>query len=737
MNDQSPAHILVIDDEEDNVSLLQALLHNEGYSTEVAYNGREALALARARLPDLIVSDVLMPVMDGFTLCQEIRADSKLKNQPLIFYTATYIDARDEKLALSLGANQYVIKPQEPRRLLKIIRDLLEQNKRGELVFNATLKNQPAKTEEYSHVLVRKLEEKMTQLEQAKSSLENNVRELQATTRTLEASEDRFRGFARIAADWFFETDAELVIQYVSRPQSSKKDLDWQALVGKHLLDILCDGQIDQHRKVIYEKLANRQIVNGHESLQRTPTGTRMFLRCSGEPYLDSAGEFLGYRVVALDITESHALTQQLSYQATHDSLTNLVNRWEFNRRINRMLSKIGPGTEHVLCYLDIDQFKIINDTSGHFTGDLLLKKIGEALSERVRERDTLARLGGDEFAILMEHCNVQQASRLAQEVCDTIRNLGFSSQEREFKVTASLGLVKIGSQDKDLASILSAADVACYAAKNQGGDRIHIYRHDDADVERWYGDMEWAQEINHALAEDRFVLYAQSIVPVNQSSQSTKRYEILVRMLDRKGDLVLPGHFLPAAEKYHLMQKVDRWVVERLFAWMRENPQVAGKEIDFCVNLSGVSLGDEVLLAYLLEQFNSGIDPKRICFEITETSAVAKYIEAQDFISRLRNIGCWFAIDDFGSGVCSFAYLQQFQIDAIKIDGQFIQDINRNPISRTVVNSINEISHHLGVKTVAEFIENEAIRETLESIGIDYMQGYLIDRPGDLRKLK
>ena len=715
MNQTQSRHILIVDDNEHNLYILQILLGNYGYSTMLASDGEQALQVAREQTPDLIISDILMPVMDGFALCQEWQLDPVLKSQPFIFYTATYTDDKDKMLALKMGANRFIIKPQEPTVLVEIINEVLDQHTCGELTkASIESREEPVIMREYNHALVRKLEDKMLQVE---------------------ASESRFRDFAEIAADWFIETDKNLVVNYVSQPTNASVNLPTQSLIDTRLIDLLYANNTATDYEWLVEKLNSREPIADFENTLSIDNN-KLILRYSGMAYFDSKHDFSGYRFVALDISESQRLSTQLSYQASHDTLTGLINRPEFNRRLRRLITDELNPAEHVLCYLDLDQFKIINDTCGHIAGDNLVKQLAASLTQSIRDRDNLARVGGDEFAVLMEHCSVSQAQRVAENIRETINKFLFKFDDKSFQVSASIGLVAIDQSNREVSSIMSAADAACYAAKEQGGDRVHTYRYDDANMERWYGDMEWTNTINLALKENRFTLYTQSIEALKKTEAEPWRYEVLIRMVSPTGELVMPGHFLPAAEKYNLIQKIDRWVVDTVFDWLLLNSSLLPGETIFSINLSGNSLGDEELLEHIVEQFSSRINPRQICFEITETSAVANYLEANDFINRLRDLGCQFAIDDFGSGVCSFAYLKAFEFDYIKIDGMFVHKINEDAISHAVVKSISEIGHVMGKKIVAEYVENEPILRTLMEIGVDYAQGYSIDYPQPIDKL-
>jgi len=438
--------------------------------------------------------------------------------------------------------------------------------------------------------------------------------------------------------------------------------------------------------------------------------------------------------VVCRDITDRRDLEEQLHYQAAHDSLTNLLNRREFEKRLYNILSS-QQKKQHVLCYLDLDQFKVINDTCGHIAGDELLRQVAGLLVQQVRSHDTLARLGGDEFAILMENCPLEQAEHFANRIREAIESFRFQWDKRRFSIGVSIGVVPITEQDFNLNEILSHADSACYMAKEQGRNKVYVQIKDDIKTSGHVGEVCWASRITEALEADHFQLYAQ---PIHACSKNTagERFEILLRMKD--GDkVVLPGAFLPAAERYNLSTKIDRWVLENLMLWFDEHP-VYLQRLDVCsVNLSALSLCDKDFSQFAFELMqSSSLMRNKICFEITETAAISNLSQAVEFIEKLRGVGCHFALDDFGSGLSSFAYLKNLPVNMIKIDGVFVRNINNNNIDRAVVKSICEIVTLMGKQITAEYIEDEASLKVLRTLGVDFVQGYYLGKPKPLDNL-
>ena len=447
-------------------------------------------------------------------------------------------------------------------------------------------------------------------------------------------------------------------------------------------------------------------------------------------------GEKKFLHVVWRDITERWQAMADLNYQANHDALTGLTNRREFERQAEYLLAKVRQEQkEHALCFMDLDQFKVINDTCGHSAGDEMLRQLSLVLQNAVSNRDTLARLGGDEFGVLMEYCSIDDAQRVTTSLQKAIQDYQFSWEGRSFKVGVSMGLVPISNTTASLTELMRDADIACYMAKDKGRNCIHVSRNGDTEIAQRHGEMQWVTRINQAIEENQFCLYAQSIVPLDGSAN--KHYELLIRMLDANGQIIPPRAFLPSAERFNLISKIDYWVIQNTFALLADNPSFL-EQIDFIsINLSGSSLTKPETLSSIIEQLNiTGIDGEKICFEITETAAITNMISATKFISTLKGLGCLFALDDFGSGLSSFGYLKNLHVDYLKIDGMFVKNIVDDPIDRAMVKSINEIGQVMGMQTIAECVENDGIIGMLKEIGINFGQGFGIGRPLDFGTL-
>lgn len=456
--------------------------------------------------------------------------------------------------------------------------------------------------------------------------------------------------------------------------------------------------------------------------------GAELNIEDSAAPIRDRSGDIIGVVLVFHDVTKAHEMVRQMGWAATHDSLTGLYNRTEFERRLQALIERTGDGKHHTLLYVDLDQFKVVNDTCGHAAGDQMLCQIASLMHARMRDSDILARLGGDEFGVLLENCPVDKGRQIAESVLETMRAFRFAWEDKTFLAGASIGLVEIAGEDLSATNLMAAADTACYAAKDEGRNRVQVFNAEDSETIRRSGEMNWVARINRAFDDSRFRLHWQAIEPLQAGVRDERHGEILLRMVDDDGILVPPAAFLPAAERYNLMPRVDRWVVRESLRWLVDHPE---RTQCGAINLSGQSLSDEQLLDYVCDELrHTGIEPGRICFEITETAAIANLTKAIRFIGALRERGCRFSLDDFGSGLSSFGYLKNLPVDFLKIDGGFVRNITRSPIDQAMVAAINNIGHVMGLATIAEFVESDDIKNLLRAQGVDFGQGYGIARP-------
>ncbi|HTE39502.1 MAG TPA: EAL domain-containing protein [Steroidobacteraceae bacterium] len=467
--------------------------------------------------------------------------------------------------------------------------------------------------------------------------------------------------------------------------------------------------------------------------------GQEIAIQDSAAPIRDRAGTTIGAVMVFHDVSKERRLRRALAYQASHDALTGLINRREFENRLNEALlaTRNQISVTHVLLYLDLDQFKVVNDTCGHQAGDRLLKQVTGLLQTRIRSNDTIARLGGDEFGVLLQDCNAERGAAIADTLRQTIRDFRFVWQDGVVNIGASVGIVEINRDSESITSVLSAADVACYSAKDSGRNRIHMYQQGKA-PER-HREMQWVSRLMRAVEENRLELYYQPIVPIGSNSDPRKHYELLLRMRGEHGEIVLPAEFIPAAERYNLMPTIDRWVVQHALGALAHyrTDGDARDAYTVSINLSGNSLNDERFLEFLINELQThDLTPGAVCFEITETAAIANLANVVHFMAELKARGCLFSLDDFGSGLSSFMYLKNLPVDFLKIDGQFIQNMTSDHVDRSMVEAIRQIGHAMGIKTIAERVDSAQILLCLASIGVDYAQGNYIAFPESVEAL-
>ncbi|MGW8393955.1 EAL domain-containing protein [Pseudoduganella sp. HUAS MS19] len=516
-------------------------------------------------------------------------------------------------------------------------------------------------------------------------------------------------------ADAVITTDSRQRVSYCNRNAEQMLGMPGGAMLGR-LLDEVC--RLEGEGGALHLLAAD---------------GTLLPVDCSEAPIHAPDGTAIGQVIVLHDASEARRHAAQLSYQATHDELTDILNRREFERRLRELLAALrqGSGGEHAVLYLDLDRFKIINDTSGHAAGDELIKQVSQLLQATLRERDIVGRLGGDEFGIMLTQCSHEDALRVAEKVRKAVVDLHFAWGVRSYRIGVSIGLVLLDSRSSSLKEVMKAADAACYMAKEKGRNRIHLYSDDDAELSVRQTEMEAVSRIRTALENDRFCLHLQTIAPLRGGRAHA---EVLVRMLDEEGGLVPPMAFIPAAERYDLMPLLDRWVIRHAFEALAQQPPGTS----WAINLSGASVCDEGLLEFVLEQQRiTGVALEDVCFEITETVAVANLAQAATLIQDLQAQGARFALDDFGAGMSSFAYLKHLPVDYVKIDGSFIKGILHSPTERAMVESINQIAHVMGKQTIAEFVEDDAILACLRAMGVDFAQGYGVGRPEPLKAVR
>jgi diguanylate cyclase (GGDEF)-like protein/PAS domain S-box-containing protein len=523
------------------------------------------------------------------------------------------------------------------------------------------------------------------------------------------------------------------VIRYCARHLNLSSD----ELTSLPIDDFIHSEDKDLFRILFDACITHPQRVHKQELRMIRQDGSDLWVRATARIVVDEQQQ-QNLLLVCEDITETRLLNQKIIYQARHDTLTGLANRNEFDEYLQKAVTTALTGKqEHALCYLDLDQFKVVNDTSGHLAGDELLRQLSVLLKKHIRKGDLLARLGGDEFGILIHNCSSIEAYRACDHLKNIIRSFYFVWEDRRFSVGVSIGIVIIDKHTRNTIDALKAADSACYAAKELGRNRVHIFSPDDKDLASRQGEMRWLEKIQYGVENNRFVLFGQPIVALTEKNTGL-HFEVLLRYQDDLGRFVPPGAFLPAAERYQKTPAIDKWVIRTLFKWLSNCPEFLNKLSLCSINLSGLSLSDETIQPFIIKQFNIwNIPAHKICFEITETAAISNLAYATKFIHFLQQQGCTFSLDDFGSGLSSFAYLKALPVDFLKIDGQFVKDILTDKVDLAMVKSINEVAHVMGKKTIAEFVENQAICQCLCEIGVDYAQGFGIAKPMPLEQLE
>ncbi|NLG76509.1 MAG: EAL domain-containing protein [Xanthomonadaceae bacterium] len=543
--------------------------------------------------------------------------------------------------------------------------------------------------------------------------------------------------------DAVITTDAEGRIEYLNPIAEELTGWETGEVSGKPLLEVFT--VLNEATREPLEDPVSRSLRDGRVVADADHTvlvnrrGQEIAIQDSAAPIRDRAGQIIGFVIVFHDVSKERRLRRALAYQASHDVLTGLINRREFENRLNEALltARSDESVAHVLLYLDLDQFKVVNDTCGHQAGDRLLKEITGILQTRVRAKDTIARLGGDEFGILLQDCTADRAEKIADVLRQAIREYRFEWHDGAMNVGASIGIVEINSTSESITSVMSAADVACYAAKDSGRNRVHMYQHGAA-PER-HREMQWVSRLTRACEENRLELYYQPIVPIGANRDTRGHYELLLRMRGENGELVQPAEFIPAAERYNVMPMIDRWVVSQalgaLAHYRADGDPRHGYTLS--INLSGTSLNDDRFLDFLINELQThDLSPGAVCFEITETAAISNLPNVVHFMREFRSRGCQFSLDDFGSGLSSFMYLKNLPVDYLKIDGQFIQHVTTDHVDRSMVEAITQIGHAMGIKTIAERVETAEVLACLAEIGVEYAQGIYIAVPQSVESL-
>jgi diguanylate cyclase (GGDEF)-like protein/PAS domain S-box-containing protein len=541
-------------------------------------------------------------------------------------------------------------------------------------------------------------------------------------------------------AEAILATDIEGRITYLNAAAERLTGHTAEHSIGRTLEDVV--SLVDESERRLLSDPIHQALVSGaplnlsrRALLLSTVQGAERSIELSASPIRNAAKEVTGAVVLLHDVTEMRGLARQMSYQATHDALTGLVNRREFERRLEEAIESGHRGDgQHVLCYLDLDRFKVVNDTSGHLAGDSMLREVAKVLRDAVRDSDTVARLGGDEFGMLLIGCPLEKARQIADDVCRSIGDYRFVWKDRIFNVGVSVGLVEISRESGTIEELLAAADSACYVAKKQGSGRVAVYSARDEAHARHTGEIQWLQKLQGALKENRFQLYTQLIIPAFGDESSGPAMEVLVRMQDEEGHEVPPAEFVRAAERYRLMGLVDRWVVQTTLAALGRGALSIPPHRSVAINISGQTLADVQFLEFVVECLDStGVAPGQVCFEIAESAVIANMDHARRFIGVLHGIGCQFALDDFGSGVGSFSNLKNLTMDYLKIDGSFMRNLARDTVNQAMVTAMIKLARTLNFKVIAEQVEDASAMEAARRMGVDFLQGYAIGKPQPL----
>lgn len=720
-------NILLIEDNPAEARLLQELLKQAPLTQfEWTCVARLQEAIAHLNNPhfDAILLDLTLPDSQGLDSLHEI--GQRAPSLPVVVLT----NADDDNLALEAmrnGAQDYLVKRKANTELLaRSLRYAIERKQALEAVRQA--KNE----------LEQRVRDRTLELAQTNQRLQAEIRDRQRIQQDLIREKELAQVTLHSIGDAVIATDAEGRIQSLNPVAETLTGWQSDAARGHALETVMCLWDEATHNPVrdlldcvlrdgIALDPSERRLVGANDSQE-------FFVELSAAPIRLEDRQIVGAVLVCRDVTPARSLARQLSWQASHDALTGLANRREFERALETAIADARQTqAHHVLCYLDLDRFKVVNDTCGHTAGDELLRQISGLLQNTLRPSDLLARLGGDEFALLLRRCSLKNARQVVERVVERIHSFRFLWNDNTFTVGASAGLVEINDNTENWARALSSADTAMYAAKEAGRNRLHVYQSDDLEIARRKGDMQWVSRVVKALEEDRFCLYAQRIAPADPQRSSRDRYEILLRMKDEDGQIVSPGAFMPAAERYDLMPALDRWVVRTLFSQLGQTVEwhTSNCRPLYMVNLSGASFNDDRFLAFLREQFwLHHISPSMVCFEITETVAISNLSQAVQFIHQLKQLGCCFALDDFGSGMSSLNYLKNLPVDYLKIDGHFIRNVEHDAIDAATIEAINHMGHVMGLQTIAEFVENDAILQKIQYLGVDFVQGYGIEKP-------
>ncbi len=685
--------ILIVEDEKIISLDLQRRLEKFGYEvTGLAATGEEAISLAEKQQPDIVLMDIMLAgETDGIDAAKIINRRFQI---PVIFLTA-YADEKTLERAKEAEPFGYILKPFKEKELYTTIDISL-----------------------YKHRIDKQLKKQERRLSAILHSIEEGI----------------------------IATDGSGAIQFMNPVAETITGWSEKEARNHNLRNVFTVYNENDEEELALSDVHNSTHTAPlffKNSVIKNKNGAVIPIEGTIARIRDKENTTEGQVIAVRDLTEMREMTDKLSYQASHDALTGLINRTAFSQSLTNLIeSAHKENRQHGLIYLDLDQFKLINDTCGHAAGDELLLEATSIIKAVFRSSDVCARVGGDEFGILLTDTTQETALNIASRLHLRLSERRLTWGSNSFNINSSIGLVIITQESKDIHTVLAAADDATFLAKEEGGKRIKVYETSDTIFLKRRGEMQWVSKLTKAMEEDRFELYYQPIVSLNddQSEMKETKHELLIRMINEENKTIPPADFLPAAERYNLMPSIDRWVIKTAMKMYRKIIDLESENDMtrlFAINLSAESIADENFLDYIhgtIEE--SGILPQNICFEITETATITNMATADRFIHELKELGCTFALDDFGSGFSSFGYLKDMPVDFLKIDGSFVKDMDTNPVNRAMVEAINNLGHIMGIKTIAEFVHNDDIVQKLKGFGVDYAQGFHISRPKPLGTL-
>ncbi|MGV6818127.1 MAG: two-component system response regulator [Thiotrichales bacterium] len=706
--------VLLVEDNEDLAQYWSLQLGEVFQRVFLATHAYAALEVLHREQPDILISEVDLPEMDGYALCQEVRQNNKLKSIPVVLYKSGYLTLEDKRLAARSGAEDVITKPGSVSELAQIIRDVSAKS-RVQMIVNSVSSSADSISGEsvYADYLTRQLGDTIAQLKQQQETLNRYL--------------SRFKDFSNCVGDFFWETDIHNQLTFLSASSENRLQLPTDQYEHKSFTEYFASFFSENALEEIGRLLKLGQPFTLSSEINSEYGGLRI-VQVVANPYYGDAVGYSGFRGAIVDVTDAKLHSEKLYFAAHHDSLTGLLNAAAFESSLKNAMQSLQDEQSHVLCYLDLDFFKGINDAAGHRAGDEALIQVADLFRKRVRSNDILARVGGDEFAILLKHCGMDQARRLIQDIHNSIKTYRFFWETRSFELGLSIGLVEIHPGALTTVEVMEFADQACYAAKRSGRNQIRVFG-DDATSGKLAGDALWLERFHTAINEDQLCLFSQPIKPA-KAGHTRAGCEILVRM--RNGDrLEMPQNFLSVVDRYQLTNILDRWVINSTIDWL-DSQVDEGIPLDFySVNISTSSICDPEFLDHIYSRLELSPNvARKICFEIIESAAMENLNNAVQFIDRMKKLGCRFALDDFGTGFSSLAHLKNLPVDYIKLDGLFIKSINTDVVDRGLVESIQRIAALMHIKTIAEYVESEEIAETLRNIGVDFMQGYHVGHP-------